>query len=59
MGGLIAWVKLDPRIVQEVHKRAAKAATDAFRLATYISKLLGIGKPLLIGYLLTLIKVLN
>ena len=35
--GLIAWVKLDPARVSEIHRRAAKAGLKEFRSVTYIS----------------------
>merc|ERR1712081_164651 len=38
-GGLIAWIKLDPRMITEIHKRAAKAALKDFRTATFVPKL--------------------
>ena len=38
-GGYIAWVKMDPRMVAEIHRRAAKAAIKEFRTATYVPKL--------------------
>merc|ERR1711954_403827 len=37
--GYIAWVKLDPRMIAEIHRRAAKAAIREFRTATYVPKL--------------------
>ena len=40
-GGHICWVKLDPTLIVEKHRRAAKAATNDFRTATYISRLAG------------------
>merc|ERR1712112_458388 len=38
-GGLIAWCKLDPRMVVELHKRAAKAKLKEFKTATFIPKI--------------------
>merc|ERR1711954_20600 len=38
-GGLIAWCKLDPRMVTELHKRSAKAMLKDFKTATYIPKI--------------------
>ena len=38
-GGLIAWIKLDPRMITEIHRRAAKAALKDFRTATFVPKL--------------------
>merc|ERR1711954_504907 len=38
-GGLIAWVKLDPRLVAEVHRRSAGAAIKDFRSLTFIPKI--------------------
>merc|ERR1712081_165423 len=38
-GGLIVWIKLDPRMITEIHKRAAKAALKDFRTATFVPKL--------------------
>merc|ERR1712081_113057 len=38
-GGLIAWIKTDPRLVSELHRRAAKAALKEFRTCTYILKI--------------------
>merc|ERR1711954_114896 len=38
-GGYIAWLKLDPRMVAEMHKRAAKAALSEFRTANFVPKL--------------------
>merc|ERR1711954_452762 len=38
-GGLIAWCKLDPRMVTELHKRSAKAKLKDFKTATYIPKI--------------------
>ena len=35
-GGLIAWVKLDPVVVKEVHRRAIKASSNNFRTAHFI-----------------------
>merc|ERR1711954_406595 len=37
--GYIAWVKLDPRMIAEIHRRAAKAAIREFRTTTYVPKL--------------------
>merc|ERR1712081_114355 len=37
--GYIAWVKLDPRMITEIHKRAAKAAIREFRTTTFVPKL--------------------
>merc|ERR1711954_592165 len=37
--GYIAWVKLDPRMISEIHLRAAKAAIRDFRTTTYVPKL--------------------
>merc|ERR1711954_423687 len=37
--GYIAWVKLDPRMITEIHKRAAKAAICEFRTTTFVPKL--------------------
>ena len=38
-GGYIAWVKTDPRLVAEMHRRAAKSAIKDFRTMTFIPKL--------------------
>merc|ERR1711954_192316 len=38
-GGYIAWVRTDPRLVTEIHKRAAKSALRDFRTMTFIPKL--------------------
>merc|ERR1711954_283216 len=38
-GGLIAWCKLDPRMIVELHKRAAKAKLKDFKTATFIPKI--------------------
>merc|ERR1712081_103475 len=38
-GGLICWVKMDPKMIIEVHKRAAKAASNSFRTATFVPPL--------------------
>ena len=38
-GGSMAWVKMDPRMIVEIHKRAAKASTDDFRTATFVPPL--------------------
>ena len=35
-GGLIAWVRLDPLIVKEIHRRAVKSASKNFRTAHFI-----------------------
>ena len=35
-GGLVAWVKLDPLVVKEVHRRAIKASSKIFRTAHFI-----------------------
>merc|ERR1712081_3497 len=37
--GYIAWVKLDPRMIAEIHRRAAKAAIREFRTTTFVPKL--------------------
>merc|ERR1711954_598879 len=37
--GYIARVKLDPRMVAEIHRRAAKAAIREFRTTTFVPKL--------------------
>merc|ERR1712081_148821 len=37
--GYIAWVKLDPRMIAEIHRRAAKAAIREFRKTTNVPKL--------------------
>ena len=39
MGGYIAWIKTDPRLVSEMHRRAAKAALREFKTCTYIPKI--------------------
>merc|ERR1711954_26560 len=33
--GYIAWLKLDPQMVSEIHRRAAKAAIGEFRTTTF------------------------
>merc|ERR1712081_70802 len=38
-GGIIAWVRTDPRLVAEIHKRAAKSALSDFRTCTFVPKL--------------------
>merc|ERR1711954_124416 len=38
-GGIIAWCKLDPRMVVELHKRSAKAKLKEFKTATFIPKI--------------------
>merc|ERR1712081_53255 len=38
-GGIIAWVRTDPRLVTEIHKRAAKSALSDFRTCTLVPKL--------------------
>merc|ERR1711954_377634 len=38
-GGLIAWVKLDPRMIVEIQKRASKAALKEFRTAHFVPKI--------------------
>merc|ERR1712112_149911 len=38
-GGIIAWVRTDPRLVTEIHKRAAKSALSEFRTCTFVPKL--------------------
>merc|ERR1711954_484451 len=38
-GGLIAWIKLDPCMITEIHRRAAKAALKDFRTTPYIPKI--------------------
>merc|ERR1712081_57364 len=38
-GGTIAWVKLDPRIISEIHRRSARAAIKDFRSLTFIPKI--------------------
>merc|ERR1711954_185164 len=38
-GGLIAWIKIYPRLVTELHRRAAKAALKEFRMCTFIPKI--------------------
>merc|ERR1712081_109699 len=38
-GGLIAWCKLDPRMLIELHKRSAKEKLKEFRTATFIPKI--------------------
>merc|ERR1711954_625958 len=37
--GLIAWIKLDPRMVVEIYRRAAKASLKEFKTCTFISKI--------------------
>merc|ERR1711954_632288 len=37
--GYIAWVKTDPRLVSEIHKRAAKSGLKDFQTMTYIPKI--------------------
>merc|ERR1711954_504784 len=37
--GLDAWCKLDPRMIVELHKRAAKAKLKDFKTATFIPKI--------------------
>merc|ERR1711954_81195 len=53
-GGYIAWLKLDPRMVAEMHKRAAKAALSEFRTSNFVPKLArerkGSIDTLLMGY---------
>merc|ERR1712081_35823 len=39
--GYIAWVKLDPRMISEIHRRAAKAAICDFRTTTFVPKIAG------------------
>merc|ERR1712082_229872 len=36
--GIIAWVKTDPRLVIEIHKRAAKAQIKDFRTTNFVPK---------------------
>merc|ERR1711954_142487 len=38
-GGYIAWIKTDPRMINEIHRRAAKASIKDFRMTTFIPKL--------------------
>ena len=38
-GGYIAWVRTDPRLVTEFHKRAAKSSLKDFQTLTYIPQL--------------------
>merc|ERR1712081_163936 len=38
MGGYIAWVKTDRRLVSEIHRRAAKLSLKSFRTTLYVSK---------------------
>ena len=38
-GGYFAWVRTDPRLVAEMHRRAAKSAIKDFRTMTFIPKL--------------------
>merc|ERR1711954_446952 len=40
-GGNIAWVKTDPRLVQEIHRRAQKSALKDFRTTIFVPKALG------------------
>merc|ERR1711954_281073 len=37
--GLIAWIKTDPRLVTEIHRRAAKAALREFKTCTFVPKI--------------------
>merc|ERR1711954_627510 len=37
--GLIAWIKLDPCMVGEIHRRAAKASLKDFKTCTFILKI--------------------
>ena len=37
-GGYIAWVKTDPRLVQEIHRRAQKSALKDFRTTIFVPK---------------------
>merc|ERR1711954_465416 len=37
--GLIAWIKMDPQMIAEVHQRAAKAAIKDFKTTTYVPKI--------------------
>merc|ERR1712081_129186 len=37
-GGYIAWIKTDPRMIAEMHKRAAKASLRDFRTANFVPK---------------------
>merc|ERR1712081_38329 len=38
-GGIIAWVKTDPRLVSLIHQRAAKSSLKSFRTALFVPKL--------------------
>merc|ERR1711954_102088 len=38
-GGIIAWIRTDPRLVAEIHKRAAKSGLSDFRTCTFVPKL--------------------
>ena len=38
-GGYIAWIRLDRRLVSEIHRRAALAGSQNFRTATFVPKL--------------------
>merc|ERR1711954_421401 len=38
-GAIIAWIKTDPRMVAELHKRAARASLKDFKTSTYIPKI--------------------
>merc|ERR1711954_282568 len=38
-GAIIAWIKTDPRMVVELHKRTARAPTKEFKTSNYIPKL--------------------
>merc|ERR1712081_47753 len=38
-GAIIAWIKTDPRMVTELHKRATRAPSKDFKTSTYIPKL--------------------
>merc|ERR1711954_247642 len=37
-GGLIAWIKTDPRLVGEIHRRAQKSALKDFRTTIFVPK---------------------
>merc|ERR1711954_96313 len=37
-GGLIAWVKTDPRLVSEIHRRAQKSGLKDFRTTIFVPK---------------------
>merc|ERR1711954_245745 len=37
--GLIAWIRTDPRLVTEIHRRAAKAALHDFKTCTFVPKI--------------------